>query len=73
MNFRKSWILSFLARKFKKIRVFRKFVLESKSWVLIPKEFDFSNIFIGFKWGYFLIYIYVLKLMESKVKGNIYK
>ena len=51
---------------------FQKFVLESKSWNLILKEFDLSNIFIRFKWGYFFIYIYVLMLMESKVKGDIY-
>ena len=29
------------------------FVLKSKSWILILKEFDFFNIFIGFKWGVF--------------------
>ena len=33
-------------------------------------DFDFSDIFIEFKWGYSLIYIYVLKLMESTVKGD---
>ena len=30
------------------------------------------DIFIEFKWGYSLIYIYVLKLMESKVKEEEY-
>ena len=38
---------------------------------MIPKDFEFLDIFIESKWGYFVIYIYVLKLMESKVKEDI--
>ena len=42
---------------------FRRIELKPKSWILIPMDFEFMDIFIESKWEYFLIYIYVLKLL----------
>ena len=50
---------------------FQKIVLKPKSWILILKDFDLFDIFIESKWGYSFIYIYVLKLTESKIKEDI--
>ena len=50
---------------------FQRIVLKPKSWILISKDFEFLDIFIQSKWGYSLIYIYVLKLIENKVKEDI--
>ena len=47
---------------------FWKIILKPKSCILIPRDFEFLDIFIESKWGYSIIYIYVLKLIESKVK-----
>ena len=60
----------FNARVYKNASLW-KLVLKPKSWILIPKDFEFLDIFIESKWGYSPIYIYVLKLMESKVKEDI--
>ena len=32
---------------------FRRIVLKPKSWILIPKDFEFLDIFIESKWGVF--------------------
>ena len=49
MNFEKSLTPPFLARKFTKNASFYKLILKFKSWILILKDFGFSNIFIEFK------------------------
>ena len=46
-------------------------MLKSKSWILIINNFDFFDIFIVLKWEAFPYLIYVLKLIESKFKGDI--
>ena len=64
MNFRKSLTLFAFNPNVYKNASFKKFILKSKNWILILKDFGFSDIVIEFQWVYFLIYIYILKLME---------
>ena len=48
-----------------KNKSFREIVLKPKNSILILKDFDLFDIFIESKGGYSLIYIYILKLMET--------
>ena len=70
-KFLRSYNLVILNEKSFKNVGFGKFELESKLWLFILKDFDFLDIFIESKWGVILIYIYVLKLMESKINEDI--
>ena len=49
---------------------FWKFILKSKSWILILKEFNFSIFLLDSNEGHSLIYIDVLKLTENKINVN---
>ena len=73
MNFREWGAPLFLTQEFIKTQVFEKLYQNPKNWIFILKDFEFLDIFIESKWGYSAIYIYVLKLMESKVKEDINK
>ena len=47
------------------------FELEPKNWILILKDFNIFGILFNPNGKYFLIYTYVLKLIESKINGDI--